>query len=366
MFAFSVWRERQAALWSRLVLAILLPFCFWAGGVGIVSWLNYSYYGVFTTCEFKQRDFKAAYGALLRIEPKEWLRCVSIRRETRERAYIVSPAFAELKPYLEGQIGTGWAGASVPYIKIPESEREIGDGFFMWALRDAVIASGHGNSGGNAMAFYAKIASEINDACDRGVIKGGPKRSGFLPPWRPEYTARVPDSLRCAVLFFVSFDQMSTTPQASDGAQQNYTRFQDLTRGRLTPPAGAPPIPPRQRWLDGIRTNILHDIQLGYNVVGHWACSAASLALIAALLLAIIRKRLSYFLVLSISLLGSCIGLVLICTIVDVTSFPAITTLYFTGGYGLWVLLVFTITLALIEILKKHPTHFNAKSPPLE
>ena len=94
----------------------------WGFGVGTVASLNLRYYGVFTTCEFKQADFKAAFGALLRIKPTEWHPYIPITQELRERLYPQSPAFAELRPYLEGAIGESWATASEGLTHIPPHE----------------------------------------------------------------------------------------------------------------------------------------------------------------------------------------------------------------------------------------------------
>lgn len=349
---FMVWRARFEDWIQRLVI-VMLPFVFWLGGIGTVSWLNYTYYGVFTTCEFQHPAFKAAYGSLVRITPQRWIPYNPIPKEVRERAYAVSPSFAELKPYLEGSIGESWASAASSFSGIPAKERELSHGFFMWALRDAVCAAGHTQSSGDAMAFYTKMAREINDACDRGLIIAGPRRSGFLPPWRNEFTSRLPDALSHAMVYFISFEQLTTIPSPSGGSPQNFARFEDLTRGRLTPAAGRPSIPRRQRWLDGIRTTILKNIMDGYQFVSRWAATIAIVSMLVATSLAVIRRQLSFLLILSVALLGSCLALALICSLVEITAFPAIVTMYFTGSYGMWLFFVCSSCLALADSLCK-------------
>jgi len=47
---------------------------------------------------------------------------------------------------------------------------EIAGGWGIWAFRDAVALAGHYSDGKSAMAFYKKLAQEVNDACDRGEV----------------------------------------------------------------------------------------------------------------------------------------------------------------------------------------------------
>ena len=83
---------------------------------------------------------------------------VSVTRAARQTIYPVSPAFAELAPYLDGTARRGveqghlrYSGASAAY-----TCGEIGAGIFAWTLRDAVALAGHYTSPREASAFYAK------------------------------------------------------------------------------------------------------------------------------------------------------------------------------------------------------------------
>jgi len=133
----------------RPLIACGLPWLLLLLGLGAVATLNFYQYGIFTTVEFKSRPFLDAYGALTRVKPVDWIPDVPVPRETRVRLYRLSPAFAELEPFLEGEIGRGW---------VRKYKDEIPGGWFMWALRDAVAAAGHAVSGAEAMAFYGRLA----------------------------------------------------------------------------------------------------------------------------------------------------------------------------------------------------------------
>lgn len=339
----SLWRERPPHLASRISL-LLLPFALWAGGIYTVAWLNHNYYGIFTTCEFKHPSFKGAYGALLRIQSDKKSPQVSIPREVRQLAYRASPAFAELEPYLEGSLARSWGVDPATGVYV--------DGLFVWALRDAVFMSGHASSGREAMDFYARIAREIDTACNRGQLPSGPARSGFQPSWRSEFSSALPGTFKRAILFFTSYTDMSVAPQPSYGAAQNYIPFKDITRARITPPESAPPIPRRQHWLDDIRIEVLGNILAVYKFFAPWAAAASTLALVTSLVIALRKRILPYFLVVAIAFFGICLGLVLICTLVEIMSFPAIFTMYFTAAYGVWLLFHFVSWIALFRTLQ--------------
>lgn len=345
----AVWRDHAADRSARLAL-LTLPGLMWAAGIAIVALINLHYYGVFTTCEFKRTEFKDAFGALLRVEPAHWREYITVPREVRERLYPLSPTFAELKPYLEGPGGEGWSIPAEGLTHLPAKEHEMA-GWFVWAMRDATAAAGHYHNGADAMAFYGKMAREINEACDSGKIKAGPRRTGFLPPLRREYLQPLLGTSWGELRFFSDFEGLSTDSGESSGSPESLVPFADLTRGRLSPVPGGAHIPPEQHWLDCIRVSILDKIMRGYKLASPVAGGAALLALIFATGLALIRLRFSYFLAVSIGFLGSVLALVVINSLIEITSFPALNAGYFTGGYGLWLFFMFTSWLALAEVL---------------
>jgi hypothetical protein len=225
----------------------------------------------------------------------------------------------------------------------------------MWALRDAVIASGHGRSGAEAMAFYARMAREIDDACDRGVLEAGPHRNGFLPPLPKGSFGMIVNAFRGALAYVVYFDDISVETPPSVGPAERLRSFADISRGRLAPPEGAAPIPPKQRWLDRIRLKILDRILRLYPWISPWAGFGAALVLVAASAIALIRRRLPYFLILSCGALVGIMAIAAIDAMVEITSFHGINAAYLTGAYGLWLLFIFTSFLALANAMSHQP-----------
>lgn len=351
--ACLIWREGRADRDARMAV-LALPGVMCAAALTLVATINWRQYGVFTTTEFKQVDFNAAYGALMRPEPAQWRRFIPVPRETRERLYPLSPAFAELKPHLEGEVGLAWAHVSSGFTGIPAAEREIGAGWFMWTLRDAAIKAGHGRSGADVAAYYRRLAQEINDACERGLLKAGPQRSGFIPPLHPEHRAPFLKSATAALKMVLTFDQMSARVAPSEGSDAELALFGKLTRSRLSPPKDGrePRTPPV--WRQETRLAALDAIRRGYAVTLPWAGAASLLALLASLVLAVRRRRVPYFGVAAIGMAGSILALVLIVALIDSTSFPALTTGYLSGSYGCWLLFAFFGWLALAEV--RQPT----------
>lgn len=325
--------------WPERALRAAIPLAVFALVVGGVSALNAWHYGAFTTCEFRHPDFAAAYGALTRpiaTTPKPY---VPVTREVRERLYPLSPAWAELQPHLEGQLGTNWAGASEYVTHEPPERREIGGGWFMWALRDAVAAAGHARNAGEAMAFYRRLAEEVNTACDSGRIPARGRRAGFLPPLGLDDLPILTRTGLQTAWYFATFQDCSVAPPPSQGAGPGLNIYRDLTRERLSPLADGPRLPPAQRIMDGVRLRILGSVTRLYQLL---ILPAGAVALAAFLWFSLRRPRTEWFwwnaaLLLS---LGASIG---ISTLVTVTSFPTLNPGSFTAGYALWLLFLFSV-----------------------
>ncbi len=100
--------------WRRTASALAIPLLLWGACLAAISTLNYAYYAIFATVETKESNFVAAYGALSRIRHRVWLPMVPLPTEARLQAYRYSPAFAELRPYIEGEMGRSFAKEGDP------------------------------------------------------------------------------------------------------------------------------------------------------------------------------------------------------------------------------------------------------------
>ncbi|MGK2858410.1 MAG: hypothetical protein ACSLFQ_14515 [Thermoanaerobaculia bacterium] len=214
--------------------------------VGIVSSLNRVSYGVLTVVEFRERSFNDAVGALTRVNPSERLPMVAITRKSRELVYPVSPAFRELRPYLEGDAGRSAVEASHQIASVPGAEDEIFVCWLNWALRDAAKLAGHYDSPLDASAFYRRLADEVNAACDRGVIPCGSPRSGLIPPLDTASFVRASHEARGIGRSLLLLPGVYDRMLRSTGDPSNLRLFASVTRSRLAP-IDSDPVTPQSR-----------------------------------------------------------------------------------------------------------------------
>ena len=253
MWAAWVWLRGRATF--QVVCSVIgFGGLFAALPVLVVASLNSHHYGWFGVLEFNSRPFVSAYGALARVRHGEAPPQVPVPREVWARVASVSPAFAEVHIQLQGEIGNIWLGPSVSLVgrlmdgdpavrrwlgdmlQVPIAPghsggtallheryrhdtafrraielflggpasaqaffsgamaRESGGGWFVWMLREAVVASGHHTSATDAQHFYQRLADEINTACESGLLSCRAERHTLRPVlhaghWRPFWTS---------------------------------------------------------------------------------------------------------------------------------------------------------------------------------
>jgi len=338
VFAFAAmmrlrtsWKPLAWALPPFVIALAFLPVLF-----GSIS--DYRY-GVFATNEFREHPFQAAMGALQRVDHSSWHLDVPVPTETRERIYSVSPRFAELRPFLEGNVGYNWtlntcAGTGGRLCN------EIGSGWFVWAFRDAVEQAGYYRRGGKAVAaYYEAVAAEINQACETRRLACGPKRDSLMPPLHREQWPVFVAAVRRGMELLISPEEASPGP--STGTWEQLALFRDLTRDRLAPTIGNPSGEPstweghHQARLDRFKLRVLFAIGRVYRAL---ILPGLILALLGFAYLAIRDIRARTFTgatVLALALLVGVLARIGLLSIVSATSFWAIQTIYLSSAYPL-------------------------------
>jgi hypothetical protein len=191
------WKVAARAIWKPiLALFGVLTFL-----VLQVDYLNYRSFHAFSKSDSSAPSVKTAYKALLRIQPSKFIRFIPVSKETRARAYEISPTFARLKPELEGKIGQGWEYQARANLGI---DNEIAAGWFLWALRDAANKIGVHKNGREAASFYWKMAGEINRACDEKRIPGRTVIFSLVDPDSLTSFKYLPQAYRRISALFVS------------------------------------------------------------------------------------------------------------------------------------------------------------------
>lgn len=327
---------RSVAMLGTAACCALLPI------LGVCA-LNAHHYGWFGTVEYRDPAFCDAYGALVRVHVGPEIAYVPVPRETREALYALSPSFAELRPYLEGDIGRNWSTCSQFLTHRPNEERQIGGGWFMWALRDAVAAAGHGGSATAAHAYYRKLADEINAACDSGLIPSGPRRSGFMPRWQEGQKHAALKALGSFTVYVIRFRNFSAYAPPSTGNADSLGVYWRMVGGRIAPsPNYCDPRPALP--LARARVEALHKIGKFLRHLLFWSFVAAQACATLRVVDAIVRRKWSYPLTLAAAAWGGALANLSILAVIHVTSFPALALAYCTSAYPL--VLVFIAAVA--------------------
>ena len=354
----AFWQTREEGVWLLPFLAAVVAFVFarqwmraprrWSWGLscvipllaipcsdGLVALINKAHYGIAVTVEFRSHDFTAAYGALTRVEPKQLVPHVQVSKAMRELIYPVSPAFATLEPWLDGPVAHSWTAGE---------GGEIPGGSFAWAFRHAVARAGYYADGRKAMAFYRQLASEVDSACKAGKLDCLPARASMMPPWVPGYGRAMLNAFARAMLFTAGFDGMSADPAPSAGNDSTQALYRKLTHDRIAPLGTVSDARVAGRAAERVR---LLDRALGlYQVVMPILALLALAAFIVQTVAAIRRRSIPDIWVVQAGLLGALLARLVIVSLIDITSFPAIGPLYLTAAYPVSILLVF---LALYE-----------------
>lgn len=339
---FFAWQLGRAVL---LRTATLLGLTLGIATVPVcaVATMNLRHYGWFGICEFHAGEFKDAYGAMLRVRVGPELPYVPITREARVAMAAVSPAFAELQRQFDRGIARGWAGSSVSLTHLPAEEEQIAGGWMMWAFRECTARAGHAHSAGEAMAFYARLARELNQACDTGKLPAGPRRSGFMPAWREEQTPKFVRATRDFADFVIRFSRFSAKPPPSTGSPEELQLFRDLTLERLSPPAEeastlAEAGESNRAW----KIAALHAIGKTFRqalMILFWIAQLAAVVRLGWLLWQ--RRWPSYPLLIAGAAWGACVASILIHAMIEATSFPVLTISSFAPIYPLLLVFIF-------------------------
>lgn len=222
------WRAQWRATLAFLALPLLVASCV----VFTINSVNYAVYGTFRNNDFRSSDYQAGYGALTRIRHDNWERYVLFPKDARERAYEMSAAARELKPYFEGAGGEGWRQAGCNQTQTSPCP-EILSGWFMWAFRDAVAQAGHYNSPRDAKAFFRRLSAEIEEGCRLRPSDCLPMRKTLLPPWHEGYAV---DTLHASWAVFQTLSSLGKSAayqRPSEGDIKYLALFDSVTNGPL-------------------------------------------------------------------------------------------------------------------------------------
>ena len=306
---------------QRRVMVFLLASIFLAvSGPFLVSILNYQKFGVFCVSEQQAPAMQAAFGALTRVEHESWRPKILLPKDVRDAVYLVSPAFAEMRPYLEGWGGATWAEIS-GYTLNEEERGEVSGGWLMWAIRGGADYLGYHQSAPMAMNYYDRIAREVNVACEKGRLDCLPPRASVVAPWRSEYLPLLAESFAESLWGVISYSYVEIKPGASTGNEQTHRLFAAATHSRPAPlsqdRSTAQPLSGR----DEFKLKILHQTLDFYRLTVPLLFVAAVMGYLINLAHDIVERRVSLLTLVNTALLTAVVVRLLLLSYLQVSGF---------------------------------------------
>ena len=171
------WRDLMRLRSFAIAIAIILTSA--AMFVSTFGLINKLEYGAYQLVDFKDAGFNDALDALYSVQVGDPVPYLPIPKRVRLEVYKVSPHFAELRQFFDGQQATPWSNEGCPYY--PQTCGDIAGGWIVWAMRDAAASAGKYASPDGASRFFSDIAKEVRDACTKGVLTCKPPLVRGLP-----------------------------------------------------------------------------------------------------------------------------------------------------------------------------------------
>lgn len=341
-------RSRAVVLTGLYVLPLLILL----GANYTLKKINYKYYGILATIELETPEFKSAYGGLLRIKSDKWQQFYPVVKDVRDKAYAISPAFREVKPFLDGPLGKKWQDlCGCP---------DIPAAFFIWAFRDSVAAAGYHENGPDTMQFYKRMGNEIDQACTEGELDCRPRISSLIPPWYREYNKLLLPTYYSVMKHIISFRDFSaaTKGMISHGERDIMIMYETVTREKLLTSHRSvlKAYPDYHRHLNTEKIRILNDIGTAYKIV------VPPLFLLALSIFlfnggkSVIKREFPLFTIASAAALTGILSIAFILTLLTITSYSEIGRAMHSS-YPMVLLFIITVVLDVLTrlFLRKSP-----------
>jgi hypothetical protein len=247
------WLTREDALWIVPAMAMLGACRLWqcrrravplltgffvfaavaASGWLAVAAVNDAAYGTFSEVDFNTGPFAQAVQQLQRVRVGAPQAYVPVPQKVRLAIYAVSPSFASLQSYLEGP-GQSWG--SFGCREMPSTCGDIAAGWFAFALRSAVSATGHYSSPQTAADFYRRITDEVSAACAAGRLQCVAPSLRLMPAVTAAQWRQAPADFRKAARLLLMRTKL-TRPESSLGNAVQLAAMDNILGRPLRTPA---------------------------------------------------------------------------------------------------------------------------------
>jgi hypothetical protein len=325
------WKRRgpttsRIACVAPVLVALLVASLVGVGLVVAVMERNRRAYGAALVTDFADGQYVRAYGLWHGVEAGPTRRFVPISHAQRLAVYAVSPAAAELRPYLEGPLRDPWIS---PGCQAVEVCNDYAAGWFPFALRDAVASIGGYANAKVEQEFYARLADQIAAACQEGRLTCDGAARGLLPKPSEVQLGALVTSARHTWSYLESFQVGEPGRPESSGSPENYTLFASTIEG----------LPARlaEQQDQEARAGSDWSRVRGLVLVYRWATRfLVPIALLGYFLVIVRRPRGTAMLwILGAAAAAGVCSRVTLLALIDSTAFPAASTSYIMPATGL-------------------------------
>ena len=197
-------KKNIISFFAKIVFLILPIITFMAFGEKIAK-KNESIYGLKTKNVLSDSYFKDALDAIYAVKPENNIEGVTLTQEKARRIASVSTSFNSMYPFVVEMLG-GYGALD----RIPE-DGECEDGWILWALRSAANKAGY-DTLEKEQELYKKIAEEINNAMDKGLLQRQMTMpSPLLSPYQKGYAFKTMKSFLKGLIYISTFKDITIT-----------------------------------------------------------------------------------------------------------------------------------------------------------
>ena len=213
----------------QYIIILLLPFLALPACRLPITLINGVVYNSWTDNELTHGAFPKVMKALYAIDMEEPTPYTSIGREKIEKVYEISPTLASIQDSLDAVMDLYAAQSG----RIEENKKcgNVENGWFFWALRDAVQLEGYYKDGRTADRFYQAIYNEIEIAFKNGMLRQkATMPSALMPPWQPGMLSSLLSTIAQADAYVSSENELFLLDRiAVDDGSDGIARFEWIT-----------------------------------------------------------------------------------------------------------------------------------------